>query len=118
MRPVLFETELEVVLPYALFVVLDALFQTDPPPDSPPPVPPVPNVDIPDTDVPLATTDPDHPDNPDDPDDLLELDDPDVPLANLPQTGQLWWPVPLLAVAGMALVMLGLIVNRRNSDEA
>ena len=96
----------------------DTTTQTDPPPDSPPPVPPVPNVDIPDTDVPLATTDPDHPDNPDDPDDLLELDDPDVPLANLPQTGQLWWPVPLLAVAGMALVMLGLIVNRRNSDEA
>ena len=47
--------------------------------------------------------------------------DGDIPRATwplLPQTGQLWWPVPLLAVAGMALVMLGLIVNRRNSDEA
>lgn len=34
----------------------------------------------------------------------------------LPQTGQLWWPVPILLLAGLALVVVGLI--RRRSDEA
>lgn len=33
----------------------------------------------------------------------------------LPQTGQLWWPVPLLLLAGFALVVVGLI--RRRNDE-
>lgn len=82
-------------------------------------MPPLPDLDIPDTDVPLTTMDlpDDTPDNPDD--DLIDLDEPDVPLANLPQTGQLWWPVPLLAMAGIMLVMLGIIWNRRGrSDEA
>lgn len=31
----------------------------------------------------------------------------------LPQTGQLWWPVPLLAFAGLVLILLGLL--RRKS---
>ena len=50
--------------------------------------------------------------------DTVNIDDPDVPLATLPQTGQLWWPVPLLAASGMMLLLLGLIWNRRGrSDE-
>ncbi len=35
------------------------------------------------------------------------------PPPDIPVTGQLWWPVPLLAVAGLALVAFGLIRNRR-----
>ena len=32
----------------------------------------------------------------------------------LPQTGQLWWPVPLLALGGMALFGLGWAQRRRS----
>ena len=37
----------------------------------------------------------------------------------LPQTGQLWWPVPLLFCAGLIFVAAGLIIRRRrgNSDD-
>lgn len=34
-------------------------------------------------------------------------------LAALPQTGQLWWPVPLLTAAGMLFIIIGLL-SRRN----
>ena len=33
----------------------------------------------------------------------------------LPQTGQLWWPVPVLAILGMVLILIGWV--RRNSGE-
>ena len=36
-----------------------------------------------------------------------ENDDP-----RLPQTGQLWWPVPLLAAAGLALLTAGLLCRK------
>lgn len=42
----------------------------------------------------------------------IELDDPDVPLGDLPQTGQLWWPVPILAIAGLMLMIVGIIRRR------
>ena len=42
----------------------------------------------------------------------IELDDPDVPMGDLPQTGQLWWPVPILAIAGLILLLVGLIRRR------
>lgn len=32
----------------------------------------------------------------------------------LPQTGQLWWPVPLLLAAGLVLVIAGLLRRRRS----
>ena len=35
----------------------------------------------------------------------------------LVQTGQLWWPVPALLVAGLLLVIVGLIRRRGDSDE-
>lgn len=35
----------------------------------------------------------------------------------LPQTGQLWWPVPLLAAAGIILFLIGYIRNRGAFDE-
>ena len=40
-------------------------------------------------------------------------DDPDNP--DLPQTGQLWWPVPVLTALGMLLMVVGLI--RRRGEE-
>ena len=46
------------------------------------------------------------------PDEKPPLDKP-----KLPQTGQLWWPVPLLMAAGLALVLIGLIRRRGVSHE-
>lgn len=36
----------------------------------------------------------------------------------LPQTGMLWWPVPVLAFAGIFVFMLGWRMNRRVEDES
>lgn len=41
--------------------------------------------------------------------------DPGVP--TLPQTGLLWWPVPVLACAGLLLFTLGWVRHRRDEDE-
>ena len=49
---------------------------------------------------------------------LTDLPDGDVPLTDLPklpQTGQLWWPVPILTVAGIAMLLAGVIVRRRSA---
>lgn len=35
----------------------------------------------------------------------------------LPQTGQLWWPVPLLALAGLLLTAAGAAVRRRGAED-
>lgn len=35
----------------------------------------------------------------------------------LPQTGQLWWPVPVLLTAGLALMLVGLLRRRRDRRE-
>ena len=44
---------------------------------------------------------------------------PDSPSnSDLPQTGQLWWPVPVLLCAGALLVVVGLIRRRGSKDEA
>ena len=48
--------------------------------------------------------------------DLTEdLPDEPVPTAKptLPQTGQLWWPVPLLACGGLVLLILGWLRKER-----
>lgn len=36
----------------------------------------------------------------------------------IPQTGMLWWPVPVLLVMGFVLVLLGIVSRRRDHDEA
>jgi len=41
-------------------------------------------------------------------------DEPPVP--QLPQTGVLWWPVPVLMVSGLVLILLG-VLRRRNGYE-
>lgn len=40
---------------------------------------------------------------------------PDKP--SLPQTGQLWWPVPVLMAAGLFLIVIGLLRRRGNAHE-
>ena len=35
----------------------------------------------------------------------------------LPQTGQLWWPVPVLIAAGLLFVVIGLVRRRGTIDE-
>lgn len=40
---------------------------------------------------------------------------PDTP--TLPQTGQLWWPVPIMLLSGLTLILLGLIRKRGESYE-
>lgn len=37
---------------------------------------------------------------------------------NLPQTGQLWWPVPVLICAGLACIAVGLFRRRRFGNES
>ena len=78
-------------------------------PDDPPPLdefPNLPDIDIPDEDPPLVG-----------PPDLTDIEDEDVPLASLPQTGMLWWPVPILAVSGMFLFILGWGLHRRQQND-
>ena len=36
----------------------------------------------------------------------------------LPQTGQLWWPVPVLACAGLGCIAVGLFRRREAGDES
>ncbi len=79
----------------------------DDPPDNPPD-----DVTIEDPDVPLSVPPIEDPPAVTPPDEI-EIDDPDVPLSELPQTGQLWWPVPMLAVGGTFLLLLGWGRNRR-----
>lgn len=49
--------------------------------------------------------------------DIEILEDQDPPLADLPQTGLLWWPVPVLAFSGFILLLLGIIRRRRGAYE-
>ena len=75
------------------------------------------NGDIPPTNI-------DDPDVPLDPgqtpgDNATNIKDPAAPAnaAKLPQTGQLWWPVPILAVAGIAFFSIGWLRSRKDESE-
>lgn len=35
----------------------------------------------------------------------------------LPQTGVLWWPVPVLAAAGILLILIGMLLRRGSADD-
>ena len=35
---------------------------------------------------------------------------------SIPQTGQLWWPVPLLAFAGAAMILVGVVIRSRSQE--
>ena len=69
----------------------------------------VPEVAIGDQEVPLAEA----PENPE-----IEINEELPPLARLPQTGLLWWPVPLMALAGAVFIVFGAGDRRRNSGNA
>ena len=43
---------------------------------------------------------------------------PTEPDPSLPQTGQLWWPVPVLICAGLLLFVVGMVLNRRKKSDA
>lgn len=97
---------------------------------NPPNEPDEPIIDIPDDDIP--TTDlPDTPTDPDQP--STDIPDDDTPRApatpdkpnkttttkkdKLPQTGALWWPVPVLAAGGLLCLILGVVTKKGNEDE-
>lgn len=85
-----------------------------------PPEDPPEEEDLEEWKVPLANLDPEDPEDPKDPEDpgeWEELPDDDPPLAELPQTGQLWWPVPLMAMGGLLLTCVGIVRRRRWSGE-
>lgn len=67
-----------------------------------------PPTDILDPDVPLSPAEP-----------PVDIEEPDVPAnaVSLPQTGQLWWPVPVLALAGIAVFSFGWIRSRKNAED-
>ena len=112
-------------------------------PDTPP-VPPTPVPDKPGTpEQPTEPTNPDTPKNPDGPDSPVSPGNPDNPVApgnpdnpvapgnpdnpalagrpdgavmsGLPQTGQLNWPVPVLAVSGVLLFAVGWVLNKKEA---
>ena len=83
------------------------------PPDNPPITPDNPPV------TPDTPTDIDVPDNPtplDEYTDLIDIDDLPTPLAELPKTGQLWWPVPLMGIMGLLLFGIGWVTRRRSHE--
>lgn len=47
-----------------------------------------------------------------------DANSPGGPDQNLPQTGQLWWPVPVLTCAGLLMVVVGLVRRREGEYEA
>ncbi len=109
------------------FVITNTKTSPDNPPDNPPDTPDNPPDNPPDTpdnppdtpDNPPDTPDnpPDNPDNPpnrpDQPDnprtDEEVIEDDPTPLAKLPQTGVLWWPVPVLFFSGLIIMVYGLV---------
>lgn len=46
-----------------------------------------------------------------------KLTTPETPVPDIPATGQLWWPVPILAALGMILFVMGWITHRKWSQE-
>ena len=40
-----------------------------------------------------------------------------TPVPDIPSTGQLWWPVPILAGLGMLLCIAGWFIQRKWSQE-
>lgn len=92
-------------------------------PDTPPDTPDLPEQpDTPDTPVspdspdnPVSPSNPDNPVSPGNPDNPVSPSNPDKPV--LPQTGQLNWPVPVLACSGVLLFAVGWVLNRQGKKE-
>ena len=95
-------------------------------PDTPPDTPDTPDLpEQPDTpDTPVSPGTPDNPVSPDSPDNPVSPENPDNPVSPsnpdkpvLPQTGQLNWPVPVLACSGVLLFAAGWVLNRQGKKE-
>ena len=66
-------------------------------------------------DTPVSPGNPDNPVSPENPDNPVSPSNPDKPV--LPQTGQLNWPVPVLACSGVLLFAAGWVLNRQGKKE-
>lgn len=85
-------------------------------PDTPPTPPTPPDTPTPpdNPDNPVVPGTPDNPAAPGNPDSPLLPGHPDSPvMSGLPQTGQLNWPVPVLAVSGVVLFAFGWALDRK-----
>ena len=51
------------------------------------------------------------------PDPIVDIPDGNIPLGDIPQTGQLWWPVPLFLLAGVACVVCGVTAQYKKRKE-
>ena len=84
-----------------------------PPPESPQETPPPASSELVefDNEVPLASV------PSEEPAEELFIPEQDVPLGNLPQTGLLIWPIAVFLIAGIVIVVAGIIVkNRKRAD--
>ena len=85
-------------------------------PPSPPDTPDKPDKPVSpgNPDNPVAPGNPDNPVAPGSPDNPVLPGHPDNPVMNgLPQTGQLNWPIPMMAVSGMLLFAYGWVTDRK-----
>ncbi|MBO4289731.1 MAG: LPXTG cell wall anchor domain-containing protein [Lachnospiraceae bacterium] len=62
-----------------------------------------------------GTTEPEETTKPEETTRPEESTEPETP-PDIPQTGQLWWPVPLLAGVGAVLVLTGVLVRRKKEE--
>lgn len=46
---------------------------------------------------------------------IVEIPSEEVPLVSLPQTGQLWWPVPVLLAGGVMMILIGIIYQKKGN---
>jgi hypothetical protein len=67
-------------------------------------------------DTPETPEVPETPSTPDTPTPHDIPDTPSTPNEPLPQTGQLWWPVYILAVCGLILILIGIGIKRRENN--
>lgn len=77
-----------------------------------PDLPDEPDPDQPDPDKPV---DPVPGEDPERPTPIEDLPDDNTPKDRLPQTGVLWWPVPILAILGMVSLIAGLARRRKGA---
>lgn len=86
----------------------------DTPPDTPPDNPPTPespseepSIEIPDDDIPLIFPPSDTPE-----DEIIPDDEIPMGVPKIPKSGLLWWPVPILGIAGVGLIAGGAILRK------
>ena len=82
--------------------------ETEPPETTPPDETNPPETTPPDETNPPVTTPPDETEPPE----TSTPDTPDTTPPPLPQTGQLWWPVPVFVAVGLAFIIIGVICSR------